>query len=340
MERENKRINQLQAQPRSGKAIRFDGPGGPEVLACRLEIFDSPGRGEVSIQVRYAGVNRPDLLQRLGLYPAPSGQNPHLGLEVSGVIDALGEGVPDWAVGARVAALTNGGGYGAFVNVPAGQVMAIPDAISDEAAAALPETALTVFANVFAPMTDPAARTLLIHGGASGIGTMGIAMARAAGWRVAVTARSHEKHERLRALGAWHVFGPEEDWVGALKADGGVDVVLDMIGGESVGDSVRVLNPGGRLAFIAFLGGSKPSLDLMPVMLKRLVLTGSTLRSRSAEEKARLVRGFLDRFGDDWTEGRLAPAIDTIFALEEAAKAHARLDSGAHFGKVLLRVDA
>lgn len=320
-------------------AIVLDGEGGPEVLRRAEVARPEAARGELRLRIGYAGVNRPDLIQRAGFYPAPAGHSPILGLEAAGWVDGVGEDVSGFKPGDRVMALLNGGGYAEYVTVPAGQVLKLPRGLSLAEAAGLPETAFTVIANVFEAGQLRPDETLLVHGAASGIGTLAIQLARYNGAKVLATARTASKHEALRALGAELVLDPAAgDWVEDVRRIGGADVVLDMIGGDSVNANLRALNPGGRLVFIAFLTGSKVKADLMSVMLKRLTITGSTLRARPDNEKARLAREVKKRVFPAIRDGALKPVIDRVFPLAEAADAHRWLDSSQHVGKVILKV--
>ncbi|MDQ7019954.1 MAG: NAD(P)H-quinone oxidoreductase [Robiginitomaculum sp.] len=319
------------------RAIVFDQPGDADVLKCQEVPMPVPSENQVLIKVLAAGINRPDVLQRLGLYPPPPDANPGLGLEVSGHIEALGAGVKTWQVGEAVCALTHGGGYADYVLVDAGSVMAAPKGISLRDAAALPETVLTVWQNVFAKAGLKPGETLLVHGATSGIGTTAIQMAKAHGARVIATARHDDKAAFGRALGADIVINTQkEDFAAIAREAGGVDVVLDMVGGEFLEGNIAALNPGGRLALIAFLGGYEARINLIPVLQKHLHIMGSTLRPLSLAAKAALCRAVEKQVWPWVAAGKLAPVIDQTFALCEAAKAHAYLESGVHKGKLLL----
>ncbi|PHS24241.1 MAG: NAD(P)H-quinone oxidoreductase [Robiginitomaculum sp.] len=319
------------------RAIVFDQPGDASVLYCQDVAMPNPNENQVLVRVVATGVNRPDVLQRLGLYPPPPGANPGLGLEVSGHIQALGPGAQRWAIGDAVCALTHGGGYSEFVLVDAGSVMAAPKGISLRDAAGLPETVLTVWQNVFAKAGLKAGETLLVHGASSGIGSTAIQMAKAYGARVIATARDDEKCAFGAALGADLVINTEaEDFAALVQKAGGADVVLDMVGAPFLAGNIAALNPGGRLALIAFAGGYEAPLNLIPVMQKHLHIMGSTLRPLSLEAKATLCRDVEEYVWPWLAAGKLAPVIDRTFALCDAAKAHAFLESGAHKGKLLL----
>lgn len=321
------------------RAITAPQPGGPEALQLETRDVHEPGPGEVRIAVTAAGVNRPDVFQRLGRYPPPKGASDILGLEVSGTISAVGEGVTRWKTGDVVCALVAGGGYAEAVIADAGSVLPKPQALSLRDCAGLPETVFTVWANVFESGALKAGESFLIHGGASGIGTTAIQMAKAAGARVFATAGKDEKCALCEELGAERAINYcTDDFVEIVREAGGADLVLDMVGGDYTARNIAVLKPGGRLVNIAFLKGSKVEIDLMPVMLKRLTLTGSTLRARPAAEKARLAAA-IEAVVWPWIEaGKLRPVIDSVFPLERAADAHRRIDSGDHAGKILLTV--
>ncbi len=296
-----------------------------------------PGPHDVLIRVAAAGVTRPDLMQRAGLYPPPPGAPPALGLEAAGEIVELGAGVARWHVGDKVTALLAGGGYAEFATAHEGAVLPIPAGLSPIEAAALPETVMTVWANVFDAAALQPGETLLVHGGASGIGTTAIQMAKAHGARVFATAGDDAKVKLCERLGADRgVNYRSEDFEAVVRDLGGADVVLDMVGGPYVQKNLNLLNDRGRCVMIAFLQGPQVELNLMRLMLKRLTLTGSTLRSRPNEEKARIARA-VERQVWPWIEaGKVKPVIDSAFPLTEAEAAHARLQSGAHAGKIVL----
>lgn len=324
------------------QAVHIDRPGGPEVLQLRTCPAPEPGPGEVLIGVRAAGVNRPDVLQRLGVYPVPAGASPLPGLEVAGEVLALGDGVQAFAVGARVCALCNGGGYAEQVAVPAGQVLPVPEGLSMVQAASLPETYFTVWVNAFVHGRLASGETLLVHGGSSGIGVAAIQLARAFGARVLTTAGSEAKLRACRELGAeGAVDYREQDFVAEVKAmtgGDGVDVVLDMVGGDYVPRNLELLRDGGRHVSIAFLRSPRVELSLMPIMQRRLVLTGSTLRPRSRDEKASIAAALRERVWPLLEAGTVRPVIDRVFPLAEAARAHERMEASAHIGKLVLEV--
>lgn len=311
------------------------GPDTP--LSLAVVARPEPGRGEILIRVAAAGVNRPDLMQRAGLYPPPPGAPETLGLEVSGVVESVGPGVTRWHEGDEVCALLAGGGYATYAIAHEGSALPIPKGASLVEAAALPETVFTVWANVFEAAALQPKETFLVHGGASGIGTTAIQMAKAHGARVFATAGDAAKCRLCEKLGAERGINyREQDFEEELLAVGGADVVLDMVAGAYVQKNLNLLKERGRAVIIAFLQGPRAELNLMRLMLKRLTLTGSTLRSRSVEEKARIA-GEVERVVWPWIEaGKVKPIIDSTFALDQAEQAHARLKSGAHAGKIVL----
>ena len=317
--------------------------GDADVLRLAERDLPEVGAGEVLIRVAYAGVNRPDVLQRAGSYPPPRGASPHLGLEVAGVVAAVGQGVPEWRKGDRVCALVNGGGYAEYVAAPAGQVLPVPAGLSMAQAAALPETVLTVWANVVERGRLQAGETLLVHGGTSGIGVAAIQIAKALGARVFCTVGTPEKAGAAQKLGADAAIDyRRRDFmveVSKLTEGRGVDVILDMVGGPYIERNLRSLALEGRLVQIAFMQTAKVEVDWMPLMLRRLTFTGSTLRARSAEEKARLSRAVQDNVWPMVEDGRVQAVIDRVFPLDGAAEAHRRMESSDHIGKILLAVN-
>jgi len=323
------------------RVIQIEGGSGlAEALKPAVRPDPVPGPGEIRIAVRAAGVNRPDLLQRQGRYPPPPGAPDILGLEVAGTVAEIGEGVTRWTVGDRVCALLGGGGYADQAIVDARHALLIPDGLDLVQAAALPETVFTVFANVFEAGALKSGETLLIHGATSGIGVTAIQMAKSAGARVIATSRGADKSRAALNLGADLSLDATTDDLTARIADfGGVDVVLDMVGSAYAELHLQALKPFGRWVVIATLSGGKAEIDLARVMMKRITLTGSTLRARPAEEKARLAAE-IERIVWPWVaSGRVRPAIEATFPLERAADAHLRLEAGAHVGKIVLTVD-
>lgn len=310
------------------------GKGAADALRPETMARPEPGPGQILIRVRAAGVNRPDLLQRLGFYPPPPGAPATLGLEVAGEVVA---GSGRWKAGDKVCALLGGGGYAQYAVVDARHALPIPEGFDFAHAAALPETVFTVFANVFEHGALKIGETLLIHGGTSGIGTTAIAMAKAYGARVIATSRGADKKAQAQALGAdIAIDAKAEDFAEIAKAAGGVDVVLDMVGASYFDRNLDALNTGGRIVYIAALAGPVLEVPVMKIMQKRAVITGSTLRPRSADEKARLAAE-IERVVWPWiAAGKLKPVLDATFPLEEAAAAHAHLEAGEHVGKVVL----
>ncbi len=311
-------------------------------MHVRFEPTPEPASGEVLVRVAAAGVNRPDLLQRQGLYPPPPGASPYLGLEIAGVVAACGESVVGLKPGDEVCALTDGGGYAEYCVAPAGQCFKVPAGLNLVEAASLPEAFFTVYGNVFAPSRGALTRgeTLLIHGGASGIGVTAIQLAKAAGAQVLVTAGSTEKCAACIQLGADHAFNYRtQDFVACTKeatSGRGADVILDMVGGEYIRRDVSALARDGRLIFIAFQAGSKVEIDFMPVMLKRLRITGSTLRAQSVQQKASM-RDEIER--KLWTfvaQGSFKPVVFATFPLERADEAHRLMEANQHIGKIVL----
>ena len=316
-------------------AIAIEGGKGPaEALYAAQIDRPEPKPGQVLIQVRAAGINRPDIIQRMGGYPPPPGSPETMGLEVAGEI-AVAAG--RWKVGDKVCALLGGGGYADYAVCDARHALPIPKGLDFVAAAALPETVFTVYANVFEHGGLRAGETLLVHGATSGIGTIAIQMAKAAGARVIATARGADKAAVAKSLGAdVAVDSSTEDFAEVAKRDGGCDVVLDMVGGDYFSKDLDALKTGGRIVFIAAQGGGEVPLQIFRLMQKRAVVTGSTLRPRNPDEKARLAAE-VERVVWPWIEaGKVSPKLDRTFPLAEAAKAHAHLETGTHVGKIVL----
>lgn len=327
--------------PATMTAIEIVEPGGPNVLKPTTRDVPVPGEGEVLIKVQSAGVNRPDVLQRLGAYPPPPGASDIPGLEVAGEVVALGEGSAGVAVGDVVCSLVTGGGYAEYCTAPAPQCLPVPKGLSVAEAGALPETFFTVWNNVFDRSGLKAAETFLVHGGSSGIGTTAIQLAKAFGATVLTTAGSDEKCQACLDLGADRAINYKtEDFVAVAKdeTDGGVDVILDMVGGDYIQKNIRALKPEGRLCYIAFLGGSKAELDLMPVMLKRLTLTGSTLRASSVDFKAAIAENLRTQVWPMIEAGNVRPVMHASYPLEDAVQAHVLMESSQHIGKITLTV--
>jgi putative PIG3 family NAD(P)H quinone oxidoreductase len=316
--------------------------GSPDVLVLKDGPMPEVGAGEVLIKVAYAGVNRPDVLQRSGRYPPPADASPHIGLEVSGEIAAVGQGVDEWKVGENVCALTNGGGYAQYATAPAGQVLPVPAGLSMVQAAALPETYYTVYANLIERGRLAKGETVLIHGGTSGIGITAIQMAKAWGARVLCTVGNAEKVEAARKVGADGVINyRSQDFVvevSKLTEGRGANVILDMVGGSYIERNLRCMALEGRLVQIAFLQPSKVEVDWMPLMLKRLTFTGSTLRPRPGAEKARLGSELRAQIWPLLEQKKMLPVIHQEFPLAEAAAAHRLMESSEHIGKIMLKV--
>ena len=328
--------------PTQMRAIEIAKPGGPEVLRLAQRRVPVAAAGEVLIEVATAGVNRPDVLQRKGGYAPPPGASDIPGLEVAGTIIALGAQVTGWKIGDEVCALITGGGYAEFVNAPAVQCLPVPGGLTLEQAASLPETFFTVWINVFQRSGLKNDESLLIQGGSSGIGVTAIQMARAFGHRVFVTAGTAEKCAQCEELGATRAINYRtEDFVAVIKdltAGRGVDVILDMVGGDYVPRELACLADDGRLSLIAFLGGSKTSLDMTDILRRRLTITGSTLRPRPIEVKAGIARALREKVWPLIESGKIRPVIYRTFALDDAAAAHALMESSEHVGKIMLRV--
>ena len=316
--------------------------GEPEAMQIKEDKAPDPGIGEVLIKVHAAGVNRPDVMQRQGLYPPPPGASPILGLEVAGEVAAVGEGVSAWLVSNRVCALTNGGGYAEYVAVPAGQCLPVPAGLALDETASLPETFFTVWANVFDRAKLKPGESFLVHGGSSGIGITAIQMARATGSTVFTTAGSEEKCAACRQLGAdIAVNYHEQDYVRVLKEASqgqGVDVILDMVGGDYVARNLELAARDGRIVNLSFIQGSRVEVDMMPILLKRLTVTGSTLRPRTAGTKATIAKELKDRIWPLIESGKIKPVIAARFPLEDAAEAHKLMESSQHIGKIILTI--
>lgn len=330
-----------QTLPATMKAIKIRKPGGPEVLELGELARPEPGPGEILVRVSAAGVNRPDTFQRMGLYPPPPGAPETPGLEVAGEVVATGPGVTRWKAGDRVCALVGGGGYAEFCPAHEAHALPVPKGLSEIEAAGLPETVFTVWTNVFERGALKPGETFLVHGGTSGIGTTAIQLALAFGARVIATAGSADKCATCVKLGAEAINYRDQDFVAEvmkLTDQRGVDVILDMVGGDYIQRNISSAAPDGRIVSIAFLRGPKAEVNFMPVMAKRLTLTGSTLRPRSNEEKAALARAIEANVWPLIETGRVKPIIDTTFPLADAAKAHALMESSSHIGKIVLTV--
>jgi NADPH:quinone reductase len=327
--------------------IEIREPGGPEVLVPAERPKPVPGSGEALIKVAAAGVNRPDVMQRLGSYPPPPGASDIPGLEVAGTIEQVegGEresGVKAWSVGDRVCALVAGGGYAEYCVAPLAQCLPVPPTMDLTKAAAIPETFFTVWTNVFERGRLRPSESLLVHGGSSGIGTTAIQLGRARGSRVFATAGTDRKCAACERLGSEHAINyRERDFVAVMReltAGRGVDVILDMIGGDYLQRNLETLATDGRLVQIALLGGAKAQINMIPVLQRRLTITGSTLRPRSVAEKGAIAKGLHEQVWSLLEQGVVAPVIDSTFPLREAAAAHRLMESGTHIGKIVLTV--
>lgn len=330
--------------PEHARAIEIAAPGGPEVLRLVTQPVPRPRAGEVLVRTAAAGLNRADLLQRQGHYPPPPGASPLPGMEVSGHIAELGPGTTGrWKVGDEVCALLAGGGYAEYCIAPEGQCMSVPTGVSIHDAAAVPEAVITVWANLFEPRRLFPGNLFLVQGGSSGIGTMAIQMARGFGARVATTAGSDEKCSFCLGLGAEAAFNYRtQDWAAELAhwaQPDGIDAILDMIGGDYFPRHIELLATGGRLVQIATSHGSQVTADLRAIMIKRLLVTGSTLRSRSVEEKTSLARSVEREVWPLFASGQLRPVVDAVFPLKKAADAHRLMESGSHYGKIVLLME-
>lgn len=322
------------------RAIEISEPGGPEVLKLTERPIPEPGYGQVVIKVAWAGVNRPDALQRAGLYAPPPTASDLPGLEASGEVVSVGPGAQGVAVGDQVCALLPGGGYAEYVATPAAHCLPIPEDMDLRAAACLPETLFTVWSNVFVRGALKSGERFLVHGGSSGIGTTAIQLARAFGARVFTTAGSEEKCAACVALGAEQAINyREEDFVAVLRAEGGANLILDMVGGDYIPRNIKALADDGRLVQIAFLSGSKADVNFATLMTRRLTMTGSTLRPQSDLAKAGIAQDLRQAVWPLLSAGTVAPVMDQTFALEEAAAAHARMEASAHIGKIVLNVN-
>lgn len=325
--------------PEVMSAVEIAQPGGPDMLRLTKRPVPVPGRADILIKVGFAGVNRPDALQRAGAYAPPPGASDLPGLEAAGEIVAVGESVTDWRVGDRVCALLPGGGYAEYVATPAVHALEVPKNLALDQAACLPETCFTVWSNVFMRGGLQAGEVFLVHGGSSGIGTMAIQLASAFGARVFATAGSAEKCAACLALGAERAINyRDEDFVGVLRAEGGADLILDMVGGSYIPRNIKALKDEGRLVQIAFLEGPKVELNFAQIMMRRLVLTGSTLRPQSDMAKARIAEALRRSVWPLIASGRIAPVMDSEFSLGDAGLAHARMESSTHIGKIVLKV--
>ncbi len=331
-----------EALPADMAVISISHPGGPEVLVPATAPVPRPDDGEIMIQVHAAGVNRPDILQRQGLYPAPKGASEIPGLEVAGEVVLVGRNVSRHKIGDKVCALVSGGGYAQYCTVDATNALPVPHGLSMHEAAGLPETFFTVWTNVFERAALKPGEWFLVHGGSSGIGTTAIMLASALGSKVLATAGNDEKCRVCEALGAQKAINyNRQDYVAEVKEltqKHGADVILDMVGGDYIERNFKAAARDGRIVNIAFLNGSTAEVNFMPLMLKRLTLTGSTLRIRSVEDKASIASALKQHAWPLLENGTIKPLIDSVFPLSKAAEAHARMETGTHIGKIILDV--
>jgi len=332
----------MEQLPAQMTVVGISKPGGPEVLRPETRALPKPGPGEILIKVQAAGVNRPDVAQRSGAYPPPPGASDLLGLEVAGVVAALGEDATRHKLGDKVMSLVAGGGYAQYCIAQDAQAMAVPAAFSMLEAGATPETLMTVWHNVFERGALKPGETLLVHGGSSGIGTMAIQLAKAFGSKVIVTVGSQDKADACLKLGAIKAINYKtEDFVAAVKAEtsgAGANVILDMVGGDYIERNYETAAVDGRIVQIAFLGGPKANVNFTKLMIKRLLHTGSTLRPRSNADKAAMVAAMEAKVMPLLREGRIKPVLDSTFTLEQAADAHRRMETSSHIGKIVLAV--
>ena len=328
----------MSALPATMMCVEIKQPGGPEALVPAMRPLPQPKSGEVLIKVAAVGVNRPDLAQRAGTYPPPAGASDLPGLEAAGTVAALGDGVSGWKVGDALCALTPGGAYAEYCTAPALQCLPVPKGFDMLHAAALPETYFTVWHNLFERGQLKAGESVLIHGGASGIGTTAIQLAKAFGATVLTTVRTTQKAEAVTKLGAKAILYKDNDWAAEVKALGGVDVVLDMVAGDYLPKNLQLLRPDGRCVVIALLGGASAKISAGIVMVNRLTLTGSTLRPQSIASKGRMAQGLKEEVWPLLEAGTVRPILYKTFPLKDAAGAHAELERADHVGKVMMTV--
>ena len=323
--------------PASMKVITISKPGGPEVLAPAERPLPAPKAGEVLVKVAATGVNGPDMMQRKGLYPAPAGASDLLGLEISGEVVAAGSGVTRWKTGDQLCGLTNGGGYAEYCLIDANHCLPIPHGVSLIDAAGLPETFFTVWSNVFIGAQLKAGETFLVHGGAGGIGTTCIQLGKAFGAKVIATDSPATRCQICRDLGADRVIDyKQEDFVEVVRSEGGANVILDIVGGPNIEKNIKAASPDARIIQLAFAAGSKVEINLMPIMLKRLIYTGSTLRTRPVAFKTRVAQELETTVWPLIAAGKIRVVTGRTFTLSEASAAHAMMESAAHTGKILL----
>lgn len=325
--------------PTQMQAIETSGAGGPEVLRLATRPVPQPAAGEVLVKVTAAGVNGPDMMQRKGLYPAPKGASDLLGLEVSGEVVGAGDKVTRWKTGDKIVALTNGGGYAEYVTIDAEHCLPVPSGVGMVDAAGLPETYFTVWSNVFIGAGLTAGETFLVHGGAGGIGATCIQLGKAFGAKVLATDSPAARCDFCRSLGADRVIDYRtEDFVDIVREAGGANVILDIVGGANIEKNMKAASHDARIIQLAFAQGSKVDINLMPVMLKRLTYTGSTLRTRPPAYKARVARELEEKVWPLIAAGKIKPVVNATFPLADAAKAHALMESSTHMGKIVLKI--
>ena len=324
--------------PATMNAVKITEPGGAEVLKAGACSTPGAGPGEVLVKVAFAGVNGPDLMQRRGLYPAPKGASDLLGLEISGEVVAVGDGVSRWSAGDRLCALTNGGGYAEYCTVDADHCMAIPDGLDLAEAASLPETYFTIWSNIFMTAGLTAGEVLLVHGGAGGLGTTAIQLGKAFGATVAASESPAERCAFCESLGADRVIDyDQEDFVEVVRETfGGANVILDIVGGPYIARNIKAAKPDARIVQLAFALGADVQINLMPVMLKRLHYTGSTLRSRPDAYKTRVARELEEKVWPLFNTKKLRPVVNRTLPLVKAAEAHRLMESAGHKGKIIL----
>lgn len=327
--------------PQDMAVIEMRAPGGPDVLVAGRRPLPALAAGEVLIEIAAAGVNGPDMMQRKGLYPPPPGASDLMGLEVSGTIVAKGGDVASWRIGDRVTALTNGGGYAEYCAVDARHCLPVPEGVSVQDAAGLPETFFTIWSNIFAPSRLAPEATFLVHGGAGGLGSTAIQLGKAFGAKVFATESPASRCAFCLDLGADRVIDyAAEDFVAIVRDEaGGADVILDIVGGSYVAMNIKASAPGGQIVQLAFARGSRMEIDLMPVMLKRLTYTGSTLRSRSPEYKAEIAAQLQSQVWPRFVSGEIRTLVGRVFPFSQAAGAHTLMEQAAHLGKILLVPD-
>jgi len=320
------------------QVVEISAPGGPEVLRAGTADVPQAGARDVLVKVAYAGVNGPDIMQRRGLYPPPKGASPLLGLEIAGTVEAIGAEVRRWKVGDRVCALANGGGYAQYCTVLEDHCLPVPEGLGLKEAASLPEAYFTVWSNIFMTARLKEGEVFLVHGGAGGLGTASIQLGKAFGAKVVVTDSPAERVAQCKALGADRAIDyRSEEFVDIVRDEfGGADVVLDIVGGPYIAKNVKAARHDARIVQLAFAQGSKVEFDFMPIMLKRLHYTGSTLRSRPDSFKTQVARELEEKVWPLFASGRIKPVVNTVLPLAQAADAHRLMESGGHYGKIVL----